>query len=272
MVKNRIDFSGIEKKWRKFWDKEKIYKFDYKSKKKIYSIDTPPPYISGKMHMGHAFSYSQQDFIIRFIRMKGFNVFYPFGTDDNGLPTERFIEKANNVKSRDMGRTEFIELCLRTLKKVTPECIQDFINLGISSDYDIYYSTIDKHSQKISQKSFIELYKKGETYKKNFPTIWCPECQTSIAQAELEDKELDSLLSTIKFSVDGKDLLIATTRPELIPACVAVFINPKDKRYKHLIGKKTKIPLFNFEAPIIEDKSANMKKGTGILMSLSKVQ
>lgn len=263
------DIKIEEKKWSKFWEKNGTYKFNPDLKKPIYSVDTPPPYISGKMHIGHAFSYSQQDFIVRFMRMHGFNVFYPFGTDDNGLPTERFIEKTNNVKSRNMSRAEFIDLCLKTLKKVTPECIQDFKDLAISSDYDIYYSTIDKHSQKISQRSFIQLFKKGDAYQKDFPTIWCPECQTSVAQAELEDKEQSSFFSTLKFESEEKELPIATTRPELLPACVAVFINPEDKRYKNLIGKKAKVPLLNFEVPILEDESADPEKGTGILMVCS---
>jgi len=258
----------MEEKWKKFWEKEKIYKADL-SKKKIYSIDTPPPYISGAMHMGHAFSYSQQDFIARFRRMFEGNVFYPFGTDDNGLPTERFVEKSNNIRSKSMSRAKFIELCLKTLKEMTPKFIQDYKDIGISCDYDIYYSTIDKHSQKVSQKSFIDLYKRGEVYRRAFPTLWCPDCQTSIAQAELEDKEEKSLFSTLEFSSGGKKLLISTTRPELLPACVAVFVNPKDKRYKSLIGKKAKIPLFDFEVPIISDESAKMDKGTGVLMVCS---
>jgi valyl-tRNA synthetase len=264
-----IDFKLIEEKWRKFWEENKIYKFDPNSKKKIYSIDTPPPYISGRMHIGHAFSYSQQDFIIRYMRMKGLNIFYPFGTDDNGLPTERFIEKLKKVKSKDMGRVDFIKLCQETLKEFTPICIKDFIDLGISSDYEMYYSTIDEHSQKVSQRSFIDLFKKGDAYKKDFPTMWCPECQTSIAQAELEDKEYIGLFSTLKFSCEGKEILIATTRPELLGACVAVFVNPKDKRYKSFVGKKAKVPLFDFEVPVIEDESADMEKGTGVLMICS---
>ena len=258
-----------EEKIRKFWEKEKIYKFDFKSKKPIYSIDTPPPYISGKMHIGHAFSYSQQDFIVRFQRMSGKNIFYPFGTDDNGLPTERYVEKLKNIQSQSMPRAEFIELCLKVLKNMTPGFVQDYKNLGISCDYDISYSTIDKHSQKISQSSFIDLFRKKEIYSKKFPTLWCPECQTSIAQAELEDKENSTLFSTLKFECQGKDLLIATTRPELLGACVAVFVNPKDNRYKNLIGKKTKVSLFNHEVPIIADESADLEKGTGVLMICS---
>jgi valyl-tRNA synthetase len=262
-----INIQEIEKKWRTYWEKEKIYAFT-PNKKPIYSIDTPPPTVSGEMHIGHAFSYSQQDFIARFQRMKN-NVFYPFGTDDNGLPTERLVEKINKVKSTSLPRSEFIKLCLNTLKKITPEFIEDWKILGISADYNIYYSTIDKNSQKISQNSFLELYKKGKIYQKEFPTLWCTECQTSIAQAELEDKERPSIFSTLKFTSNGELLPIATTRPELLPACVAVFINPKDKRYKHLSGKKAKVPLFNFEVPILEDPSANMEKGTGVLMVCS---
>jgi len=262
------DAKKTETKWQKFWEKEKIYKFDSKRKGNIFSIDTPPPYISGRMHIGHAFSYAQQDFIVRFRRMIG-NVFYPFGTDDNGLPTERFIEKLNKVKSKNMSRAEFIALCLKTLKKVTPACVEDFKILGVSADYDIYYSTIDDNSRRISQKSFIDLYHGKFIYQTKVPTPWCVDCQTSIAQAELEDKESKSLFSTLKFKVDGEDLLIATTRPELLGACVGVFVNPKDKRYKKFVGKKVKVPLFNQEVLILEDKSADMKKGTGVLMICS---
>jgi len=258
-----------EKKTLDFWEKEGIYKFDFKRKGEIYSIDMPPPYISGRMHIGHAFSYSQQDFVARFRRMKG-NVFYPFGTDDNGLPTERFIEKINNVRSKNMSRTDFIKLCLNTLKKEIPASIEDFKILGISADYNLYYSTIDDNSRRISQKSFIDLYRNKLIYRTKIPTPWCVDCQTGIAQAELEDKEGNSLFSTLKFGVvGGKDLLIATTRPELLGACVAVFVNPKDKRYKALIGKKAKVPLFNHEVPIIADESAEIEKGTGVLMVCS---
>ena len=264
------NIAETEKKIRNFWEKNNIYKFDSKRNKgkEIYSIDTPPPTVSGNMHMGHPFSYSQQDFIARYRRMTG-NVFYPFGTDDNGLPTERLIEKLKNIKSKDMSREEFIRICLKTLQEITPDFISDWKKLGISCDYDIKYSTIDDNSRKLSQQYFIELYKKGLAYKKNFPTIWCPECQTPIAQAELEDKKSKTLFSTLKFSCGGKDLLIATTRPELLGACVCVFVNPEDKRYKNLIGKKALVPLFEYEVSIIADKSADMEKGTGVLMVCS---
>ena len=272
MAVSNFNFKEIEEKWKRFWEKERIFKADL-SKKEIYSIDTPPPTVSGKMHIGHAFSYSQQDFIARFRRMllisKNGSVFYPFGTDDNGLPTERLVEKLNKVKSKDMSRAEFIELCLKTLRNITPNFIQSWKNLGMSCDFDVSYSTIDNNARKISQKSFIELYNKKEIYKKEFPTIWCPECQTSIAQAELEDRNEKSLFSTLKFSCEGKILPIATTRPELLGACVGVFVNPNDIRYKNLSGKKAKIPLFDLEVPIISDESADIEKGTGVLMVCS---
>jgi valyl-tRNA synthetase len=262
------DLKATEAKIKQFWEKEKIYQFKPDYKKQIYSIDTPPPTVSGKMHIGHAFSYSQQDIIARYKRMNS-QVFYPFGTDDNGLPTERLVEKLNNVRSKSMPRQDFIELCLKTLKKVTPDFVNDWKILGISCDYDLTYSTIDPSSQKISQKSFIDLFKEGRVYKKEFPTLWCPECQTSIAQAELEDKEQQTFFTTIKFKVNGKDLPIATTRPELLPACVAVFVNPADKRYKTLVGKEAIVPLFSQKVPIIADKAADMEKGTGVLMICS---
>jgi len=256
----------VEEKWKSFWEKEKIYKFDLKSKKPIYSIDTPPPTVSGKMHIGHAFQYSQMDFIARYKRMKGFNLFYPFGTDDNGLPTERLVEKSRGIKAKDFDRREFIKICLDYLKKELPIFIQTWKDIGISCDYSLYYSTIDNHSRKISQWSFLDLHKKGRLERRDAPSMWCSECQTGIAQVEVQDKEIDSTFNNIVFKVDGKDLEIATTRPELLPSCVAVFYNPKDKKYKAFKGKKAKVPLFNFEVPIMEDERVDVSKGTGIVM------
>ena len=222
------------------------------------------------MHIGHAFSYSQQDFIARYRRMKE-GVFYPFGTDDNGLPTERLVERLKKVKSTDMSRSEFIDLCLKTISEIRDDFINDWRILGVSADFENCYSTIDENSRRISQKSFIDLYNKENIYKKEFPTLWCPECQTAIAQAELEDKELPSKFSTIIFTLkeSGKELHIATTRPELLSACVAIFVNPKDDRYKDMIGKKVIVPLFHQEVEVIADESADIEKGTGVLMICS---
>ena len=263
------NFHEIEDRIKKFWEEKEIFKSKDLSDENIYSVDTPPPNISGKMHIGHAFSYSQQDIIVRFMRMFKGNVFFPFGTDDNGLPTERLVEKSLKIKSKNMGRQEFVQTVLDFLKKFTPEAVQDWKDIGMSCDFDVSYSTIDPQAQKVSQKSFVDLFNKGHIYKKSFPTIWCPECQTSIAQAELEDKEFPSKFSTLKFSVEGENLLIATTRPELLSACVCVFVNPKDGRYTSLVGKKAKIPLYGFEVPIIADESAQVDKGTGVLMVCS---
>ncbi|MBW2999443.1 valine--tRNA ligase, partial [Candidatus Woesearchaeota archaeon] len=261
------DFKVEEPKWQRFWEEKAIYKFDPKSKKEIYSVDTPPPTVSGKMHMGHAFSYAQQDFAVRFHRMLGKNVFYPFGTDDNGLATDRMIEKMKGVKSAEMDRKEYVKLCLETLEEIRPKYIADWKKIGMSCEWSIYYTTINEHCQRISQKSFIDLYKAGREYQKEAPTIWCPHCNTAIAQVELEDRELTSFFSDIVFKLeDGSDLIIATTRPELLASCVAVFFHPDDDRYKKLKGKKAKVPLFNHEVPILPDERADPEKGTGIVM------
>jgi valyl-tRNA synthetase len=261
-----VNLKELEEKWRKYWEKEEIYKFDLKSKKKIYAVDTPPPTVSGEMHIGHACSYSQQDFIIRYKRMKGFNVFYPFGTDDNGLPTERLVEKTKNIKAKDMPREQFIEICMEFLDDELPKFIQDWKNIGISCDFSIYYSTINAHSRKISQWSFLDLFKKKRLYRKDAPAMWCPECKTGVSQVEAQDKEIDATFNDITFTIGKEKLTIATTRPELLPACVAVFYNPSDKRFKKYKGKKAKVPLFNFEVPIMEDIRADPKKGTGLVM------
>ena len=255
----------VEEKLRKYWEKQRVYKFNPKSKKKIYSIDTPPPTVSGKMHLGHAFSYAQQDFVIRFKRMQGENIFYPFGTDDNGLATIRLIEKEKGVKAFDLGREKFIKLVLDTLKKeLRPSYISDWKKLGISCDWDIFYTTINDHCRKISQRSFLELYKKGREYRKKTPFMWCPECQTSIAQVEMKDKTEKSQFVYIKFDTSlGKTISIATTRPELMPACVAIHVHPDDKRYKEFIGQKAKVPFFNREVEIHANKGADMEFGTG---------
>ncbi len=261
-----INLKELEEKWRKYWEKEGTYKFDQNSKKKIYAVDTPPPTVSGEMHIGHACSYSQQDFIVRYKRMQGFNIFYPFGTDDNGLPTERLVEKTLGINAKDLPREKFIELCMTYLKKELPRFIQDWKNIGISCDWDIYYSTINEHSRKTSQWSFLDLLKKKRLYRKDAPAMWCPECKTGIAQIEAQDKEIETTFNDITFKSGKDNLTVATTRPELLPACVAVFYNPKDKRYKKYNGKKAKVPLFNFEVPIMEDERADIEKGTGLVM------
>ncbi|MEM2932671.1 MAG: valine--tRNA ligase [Candidatus Pacearchaeota archaeon] len=266
MEKNYYNPQEIEPKILEFWEKEKIFKWDPKKKGKIFSIDTPPPTVSGKMHIGHAFNYTSFDVIARFKRMQGFNLFFPFGTDDNGLATERLIEKLKGIRAKEIGRDRFIDICLKTLKEITPEFIADWKRIGMSCDFELFYSTINTHCRAISQKSFIQLYKAGREYRKEAPTIWCPECQTAIAQVELKDKQFESTFNDIIFKVGNENIIISTTRPELLPSCVAIFYHPSDERYRHLKGKKAKVPLFNFEVPILEDENVDMAKGTGIVM------
>jgi valyl-tRNA synthetase len=264
--KKGYDAHEVELKIFKLWEKEKLYKFDAGDvKRPIFSVDTPPPTVSGRIHMGHVFGDAQQDFFVRYKRMNGFNVLNPFGTDNNGLPTLKLVEKEKKVSAKSMKREEFIELCNKTIhEEFIPEFVRDVKRLGISADFDILYSTIDSHSRKISQQSFIDLFNNGREYRLDAPALWCPSCQTTLAQVELEDKEVESCFNDVILKVDGKDIVISTTRPELFPASVAVFYNPKDKRYKHLKGKKAKIPLFDIEVPIIEDSGAEIDKGTGI--------
>ncbi len=257
-----------EPRLQKFWEEEGINAFDpADTEKPLFSIDTPPPTVSGKMHMGHAFSNSQQDFIARFRRMRGFNVLQPLGTDDNGLPTKLLIEKTKKVNANRMDRREFRKLCLDTLEKeLKPSYIGDWKRLGISCDFKVTYSTIDPHCQRISQKSFIDLYGMGREYRMEAPAMHCPKCGTAISQVECEDREMDSTFNDIVFKVDGEELMVATTRPELLPACVAVFFNPEDERYQHLEGKKAKVPGFDTTVPILPDEHADPEKGTGVVM------
>ncbi len=263
---DRYDPKTEEEKWVQYWEKEGIYRFNPEAKGEVYSVDTPPPTVSGKMHIGHAFSYTQQDILVRYKRLRGFNIFYPWGTDDNGLPTERLVEKLKGVKASKMDRQEFIKLCEQTIAEIMPTFTADWKRIGMSCDFKTNYSTINEHCRRISQWSFLDLNKKGRVYRKEAPSLWCPLCETAISQVECQDAEKDSTFNDVIFKVDGKDVVIATTRPELLPACVAVFTHPNDDRYKKLIGKKAKVPLFNHEVQILADERVDPTKGTGIVM------
>lgn len=266
-IPKKYNSTEEEQKILNFWKENDVFTFKKDEAKKIYSIDTPPPTVSGKMHIGHSFSYSQQDIVARYKRLKGFNVFYPFGTDDNGLPTERLVEKLKKVQSTRMDRSEFRTLCYNTIKEIKDDFVSDWINLGVSCDFTKSYSTISEESQKISQKSFIELFKKGLIYEQEAPMSWCTKCQTAIAQAEFESKDIPSHFNDIIFkSTEGDDLIIATTRPEFLPACVALFAHPDDERYTHLKGKEAVVPLTNEKVPILFDEVVEKDKGTGLMM------
>ena len=261
------NFSETEQKLLKFWEKEKIYKFNPQKRGKIFSIDTPPPTLSGRMHLGHFFSYTHQDIIARYHRMIGENVFYLFGVDDNGLPTEKLVEKLNKVRLFDLGREEFIKLCQKTIRKILPEFVFDWKRMGLSCDFSQIYSTISKEVQKLSQYYFIDLYKKGRIYQKETPVLFCLECQTAIAQAEIQEVERKSYFVDIKFNLkEGGQVTISTTRPELLPSCVAIFVHPKDKRYKEIVEKTAIVPIFGQKVPIFADELVDPKKGTGVVM------
>ncbi|MDO8529758.1 MAG: valine--tRNA ligase [bacterium] len=261
------DSKQSEKKWQDFWEKEGIYKFDKNSKKPTFSIDTPPPYISSNsLHTGHAMSYTQAEIIVRFHRMNGENVFYPMGFDDNGLPTERFVEKKYKVDKSKITRKEFVELCLKETQEGGKKYEELWRSLGLSVDWSLLYSTISPLAQKISQRSFIDLYKKNRIYQAKRPTLWCTTCQTALAQADLEAEEKESQLVYIKAKVEtGEDLVFATTRPELLPACMGISVHPSDRRYKHLIGKKVTMPLTGAELILTADEASDTDFGSGVV-------
>jgi valyl-tRNA synthetase len=249
------------------WRAMGVYDFLPGSDSPVYAIDTPPPTVSGKLHLGHTFSYSQTDFMARFWRMKGYNVFYPMGFDDNGLPTERLVENREGIRARDIGREAFIERCLVVSEQAEKDYRMLWQRLGLSIDWRYTYRTIDENSRRISQLSFLDLYHKGLAYRRKAPSIWCPECQTAIAQAELDELSRDSWFYTLEFRLsNGQALPISTTRPELLPACVAVFVHPDDTRHRHLVGTTASVPVFRQEVPILADSGADPEKGTGIVM------
>lgn len=265
-MEKKYDFLKTEKNLEKFWAEQEIYKYRNGKERKIFSIDTPPPTVSGKLHIGHVFSYTQAEMIARFKRMQGYDVFYPFGFDDNGLPTERLVEKDEGVQANMLQRSEFRAKCIKTITKYEDEFKDLWKRLGFSVDWNLQYQTISDLSQKISQKSFIELAKSKKAYMKESPVLWCTECQTSIAQAELETKECETTFNYLNFKTPLGNLLIATTRPELLAGCVCIFVHPDDARLKQYIGKKALVPLYDFEIPILSDETVSMDKGTGAVM------
>ena len=255
-----------EEKWLNYWKDNNIYEFK-PDHREVYSIDTPPPTVSGKIHIGHIFSYSQTEMMARYKRLRGYNIFYPFGFDDNGLPSERLVEKEQGKKASEIGREAFSKLCYETTDKYENEFKDLFSKMGVSTDWNVAYKTVSPSTIKISQLSFLDLIEKGHCYHKESPALWCNECLTSIAQAELETKTIKTTFNYINFKTeDGETFTIATTRPELLPAIVSVFVNPQDEKNKHLIGKKALIPVINTTVPILGDEKVGIDKGTGIVM------
>lgn len=268
----------IENKITEKWKKAEKFRFDKKTRKKIYSIDTPPPYINSPVHMGHAVTYCFMDMFARYKRMKGFEVLFPLGLDRNGLPIEMGAEKKFNVSPFKIGREKFVEYCEKLLNETSTESIDTFAKLGISftsykegKEIGAIYLTDSPDYRALTQATFIELYKKGMVYEDNRINNWDSRLQTTIADSEIEYKEIPSAFSEIKWRIkgSGEEVIIATTRPELICTCAMVIYNPKDKRYNHLEGKKIVSPIFNKEIPIKSHPMAQIDKGTGLVMMCS---
>jgi valyl-tRNA synthetase len=287
-VPEKPSLDGLEEKWGARWEADGTYRFDRsKSRADIYSIDTPPPTVSGSLHVGHVFSYTHTDTVARFQRMRGREVFYPMGWDDNGLPTERRVQNYFGVRcdpalpydpsfeppeappSRPIAisRPNFVELC----EQLTGEDERVFESLwrhlGLSVDWGMTYTTIGPAAQRISQRGFLRLLASGDAYQAEAPTLWDVDFQTAIAQAELEDREMHGAYHRIRFGgPDGAGIEIDTTRPELIPACVALVAHPDDERYRPLFGFEAVTPLFGVRVPIVAHHLAEPEKGTGVAM------
>src|SRR5438067_397859 len=236
MLPNRYDFREAEPRLARFWELNNVYGYDPAGLGQHFTIDTPPLTASGQLHIGHCYSYTQADVIARYRRMRGDHVYYPMGFDDNGLPTERFVEKTIKRKAMEMGREAFIDACLEITQQTEDRFEVLWRRLSLSVDWRYRYSSISHDARRISQWSFIQLHSQGLTYTHQAPTLWCPECQTAIAQAEVNDVTLPTRFTTLAFHLpDGGILPIATTRPELLSACVAIFVHPDDARYGHLL-------------------------------------
>jgi valyl-tRNA synthetase len=265
MELGEYDHRAVEAAARELWESHDIYRYDSGGQGPVFSVDTPPLYVSAAhQHVGHAMSYSQPDFIVRYRRMRGERVFYPMGFDDNGLPTERYVEQAHGVRAADLPRAEFAALCLAETRRVAAHYEHLWRRLGLSVDWSLRYSTIDARCQRTAQTSFIKLYEAGYLRRAQDPILWCPEDRTSLAQADVEDLERTSRLHTIRFGGPGGPLLIATTRPELLPACVALYHHPADSRYAGL--GPAQVPLFGHEVPVLTDESVDPEYGTGLMM------
>ena len=268
MLEKKYNFLEKEQKWQNYWFDNDIYKYEPEKNKKTYSIDTPPPTVNGKIHMGHLSSYMHIETIARHHRMKGESVYFPFGFDDNGLPTERYVEKIIKKRAYELPRADFVKICLDETKKLEEEFFALYKSAGFSCNLKEHYSSISPRTQKISQQSFIQLYKKGYIYHAESPVLWCTECRTACAQSELEDADIESTFNYIKFKISGSDdyIVIATTRPEMLCGVVCVFINPEDKKNAHLLNKKLIVPYFNYEVPVLADELVSMDKGSGVVM------
>jgi valyl-tRNA synthetase len=280
----------IEDKWRQLWEEWGIYRWDPDvPRDRTFVVDTPPPTVSGSLHVGHVFSYTHQDLLVRYQRMTGKNIAFPMGWDDNGLPTERRVQNLLGIRCNpnlaydsawkpdpgggkrkeieEVSRRNFIEACGIVTAEDEKAFEHLWRHLGLSIDWSEQYATIDDHCRRISQASFLDLVAKGEVYNVESPTMWDIDFKTAVAQAEVEDRPRQGLFYDLRFGVEGGgELKISTTRPELLGACIAVVAHPDDERYRELFGKHAITPLYGARVPILAAEHADPEKGTGILM------
>jgi valyl-tRNA synthetase len=303
-VPERPTLDGLEQKWGEVWERDGCYRFDRSApRERVFSIDTPPPTVSGSLHVGHVFSYTHTDAVARYQRMRGKAVFYPMGWDDNGLPTERRVqnhfgvrcdpsvaydphftppEQPSEKEPVSISRPNFVELCLRLTETDERAFEELWRGLGLSVDWSMTYTTIGAHAQRVSQRSFLGLLARDEAYQLEAPTLWDVDFQTAVAQAELEDRERPGAMNRVRFAVAGAEAmgadangasapgadeaLIETTRPELIPACVALLAHPDDERQRGLVGREVLTPLFGTRVPVLTHPLVDPQKGTGLVM------
>jgi valyl-tRNA synthetase len=291
-VPDRPSLEGLEQNWSERWEREGRYSFDRSApREKLFAIDTPPPTVSGSLHVGHVFSYTHTDAIARYQRMRGRAVFYPMGWDDNGLPTERRVQNHFGVRCDpsvpydpgfspperpgeqpvSVSRPNFVELCLRLTDSDEQVFEALWRRLGLSVDWSMTYTTIGERAQRISQRSFLGLLARGQAYQLEAPTLWDVDFQTAVAQAELEDRERPGAMHRVRFHPVGgadarDDALVDTTRPELIAACVALLAHPEDERHRGLVGSEVLTPLFATRVPVLSHPLVERDKGTGLVM------
>jgi valyl-tRNA synthetase len=302
-VPERPTLEGLEAKWSAVWERDGVYRFDRSvPRERVFAIDTPPPTVSGSLHVGHVFSYTHTDTIARYQRMRGKEVFYPMGWDDNGLPTERRVQNHYGVRCDpsvpyvsdfeppaevsekepvSISRPNFVELCLRLTESDEQAFEALWRTLGLSVDWSMTYTTIGRLAQRVSQRSFLSLLERAAAYQLEAPTLWDVDFQTAVAQAELEDRERPGAMHRVRFTpvgadagADGADTsaeeggeaLIETTRPELIPACVALLAHPDDERHSAIVGKEVLTPLFATRVPVLTHPLVEREKGTGLVM------
>ncbi len=283
----RPSLDGLEEKWARRWQEEGTYAFDRsKERSDVYAIDTPPLTVSGELHVGHAFSFTHTDTVARFQRMRGRTVFYPIGWDDNGLPTERRAQNLFGVRSDpslpydpaweppatppkppiSISRRNFVELCERMTAEDEKAFEAVWRRLGLSVDWSMTYTTIGDRSRAVSQRAFLNNLARGEAYTAEAPTLWDVSFHTAVAQAELEDRERPGASYRIRFHGPDGPVEVETTRPELLPACVALVFHPSDERYRTLLGRTVRTPFFDVAVPVYEHPAAAPDKGTGIAM------